>query len=348
MAVAATYRAMQVTEPGRLELVERPVARPQAGEVLIAVEACGICGADGSDIENADPTLRPPRVPGHEVVGRILDLGPGAPSIWRIGQRVGIGRKGGHCLECRQCRAGRFHLCPRQPIVGANCDGGYAERMIARATGLVSIPDELSSEEAAPILCAGIATFNALKKCGAEAGDTVAILGIGGLGHMAVQYARRMGFRVIAIGRGQDIAADALTLGAHRYIDTEQENAAEILARMGGAKAILSTPVQAAPVAALLPGLAPEGRLVLLGVGKDPLPVAMGPLIGGERGVIGSITGSPYENERTLDFSVLTGVRPRIETMPLERAAEAYRRMRSGDVKFRMVLTMGDSPSPQH
>ena len=342
--MTATYRAIQVPEPGRLELVERPVPRPAAGQVLIAVEACGICGADAGDIENADPALQPPRIPGHEVVGRIAAIGPHVPSIWSVGQRVGVGRKGGHCLECRQCRAGRFHLCPNQPIVGASCDGGYAEMMIARATGLVAIPDELSSEEAAPILCAGIATFNALKKSGAEAGDTVAVLGIGGLGHMAVQYARRMGFRVVAIGRGQDIAADALELGAHRYIDTQQEDAAEALKALGGAKAILSTPVHAAPVAALMPGLAPEGRMVLLGVGKDPLPVAMGPLIGGERGVIGSITGSPYENERTLDFSVLAGVRPRIETMPLERATEAYRRMRSGEVKFRMVLTMGERP----
>lgn len=288
------------------------------------------------------PALQPPRVPGHEVVGRIVSLGPDVPSIWRAGQRVGVGRKGGHCLECRQCRAGRFHLCPNQPIIGSNCDGGYAEMMVARATGLVSIPDELSSVEAAPILCAGIGTFNALKKSGAEAGDTVAVFGIGGLGHMALQYARKMGFRVVAIGRGHDIAADALALGANRYIDAERENAAEVLTGMGGAKAILSTPVHAAQIAAIMPGLAPEGRLVLLGVGKDPLPVAMGPLIGGERGVIGSITGSPYENERTLDFSVLTGVRPRIETMRLEQAAEAYRKMRSGDVKFRMVLAIGD------
>ena len=340
--MTATYRAIEVTQPGRLALVERPVPRPDVGQVLISVEACGICGADAGDIENADPALQPPRVPGHEVVGRIAAVGPNVPSIWRIGQRVGVGRKGGHCLECQQCRAGRFHLCPDQPIVGASCDGGYAEMMLARATGLVAIPDELSSEESAPILCAGIATFNALKKCGAEAGDTVAVFGIGGLGHMAVQYARKMGFRVIAIGRGEDMAADALALGAHRYIDTEQEDAAEALKALGGAKAILSTPVHVAPVAALMPGLAPEGRMILLGVGKDPLPVAMGPLIGGERGVIGSVTGSPYESERALDFSVLTGVRPRIETMKLERAADAYQRMRSGDVKFRMVLTMGE------
>lgn len=335
-----TYRAMQVTTPGMLELVERDVPAPGQGEALIAVEACGICGADVGDIDRADPSLLPPRVPGHEVVGRIVALGRNVPSIWRIGQRVGVGRKGGHCLECSQCRAGRFHLCPNQPIVGASCDGGYAEMMIARATGLVAIPDELTSEEAAPILCAGIATFNALKKSGAEAGDTVAVFGIGGLGHMAVQYAHKMGFRVVAIGRGADIATDALALGAHLYIDTEQEDAAEALKALGGAKAILSTPVHAAPVAALMPGISPEGRMVLLGVAKDPLPVAMGPLISGERGAFGSITGSPYENEKTLDFSVLTGVRPMIETMPLERAAEAYAKMKSGDVKFRMVLTM--------
>lgn len=335
-----TYRAMQIARPGHLALVERPVPQPRAGEVLIAVEACGICGADANDIENPDPSLR--RVPGHEVVGRIAALGMNVPKIWSTGQRVGVGRFGGPCLECRECRKGRFHLCRNQPVVGSSCDGGYAEMMIARATGLVSIPDELSSEEAAPILCAGIATFNALKKSGAEAGDTVAVLGIGGLGHMAVQYARRMGFRVIAVGRGQDIAIDALDLGAHRYIDTKREDATEALKALGGAQAILTTIGNAEAVESLMPGLAPEGRLVLLGIGKDPLAVSSGQMVGGERGVIGSITGSPYENERTLDFSVLTGVRPRVETMPLEQAAEAYQRMRSGDVKFRMVLTMRD------
>jgi alcohol dehydrogenase len=331
---------MQVTEPGRLELVERPVPQPEAGQVLIAVEACGICGADRGDIENADPAAN--RVPGHEVVGRIVALGANVPAIWTIGQRVGVGRFGGPCLECPACRSGRLHLCRNQPVLGSSCDGGYAEMMIARATGLVSIPEELSSEEAAPILCAGIATFNGLKASGAEAGDTVAVLGIGGLGHMAVQYARRMGFRVVAIGRGQDIAADAAELGAHRYVDTDREDAAEVLKEMGGATAILTTIGDAEAVSALMTALAPGGRLVLLGIGKDPLAVSMGQIVGGERGVIGSITGSPYENERTLDFSVLTGVRPRIETVPLERAEEAYQKMQSGDVRFRMVLTMGD------
>lgn len=338
-----TYRAMQVTKPGILELVERQTPEPGSGEVLIEVEACGICGADAADIEGADPSLQPPRVPGHEVVGRIVAAGANVPSIWKLGQRVGVGRLGGHCQECAQCRQGRFQLCENQPFVGASCDGGYAEMMLARSTGLVSIPDELASAEAAPILCAGIATFNALKKSGAEAGDLVAILGIGGLGHMALQYARKMGFKVAAIGRGQDIAEEALTLGAHLYIDTRSEDAAARLKSIGGATAIVTTIGDAAAVSALMSGLAPRGRLVLLGAGKDPLPVSAGHLVVGERSVLGSITGTPCENEKALAFSVLTGVRPRIETMPLEMAFEAYQRMKSGELKFRMVLTMKDT-----
>jgi len=336
----ATYRAMQVSQPGVLELVERQTPEPGSGEVLIDVEACGICGADIGDIERAEP-VQPPRVPGHEVVGRIAALGANTPSIWKVGQRVGVGRLGGHCNECSPCRQGHFQLCQNQPSVGATRDGGYAEMMLARATGLVSIPDELDAEEAAPILCAGIATFNALKKCGAQAGDTVAVLGIGGLGHMALQYARRMGFKVVAIGRGADIAEDALSLGAHAYIDTHQEDAADKLHSMGGAHAIVATIGHAGTVSALMRGLAPSGRMVVLGAGKDPLPIAAGHLVVGERSVVGSITGSPYENERTLSFSVLADVRPRIETMPLEQANGAYQRMKSGNVKFRMVLTMG-------
>jgi len=336
--MSKTYRAVVVTAPGKLELIERDAPAPGAGEVLIAVEACGLCGADANDIERSEGPW--PRVPGHEVVGRIVALGDGTPLIWREGQRVGIGRLGGHCNACAQCRQGKFQLCRKQHFVGSTCDGGYAEMMIARSTGLVSIPEELSSEEAAPILCAGIATFNALKKSGAEAGDLVAVLGIGGLGHMALQYARRMGFKVIAIGRGTDIAADARELGAHSYIDTEAQDAAQVLTDMGGAKAIIATIGSGDVVSPLLAGLAPEGRLVMLGTGKDPLAVSAGILVGGERSVQGSITGTPYENERTLDFSVLTDVRPRIETMPLAKAKEAYERMKSGEAKFRMVLTM--------
>ncbi|HWT20617.1 MAG TPA: alcohol dehydrogenase [Variovorax sp.] len=336
-----SYRAMQVSSPGVLELVERETPQPGVGEVLIQVEACGICGADAADIERAAPAGQPPRVPGHEVVGRIVALGPHVPSIWKVGQRVGVGRLGGHCNECVQCRQGRFQLCQNQPVVGATCDGGYAEMMLARSTGLVSVPEELSAEEAAPILCAGLATFNALKKCGAEAGDTVAILGIGGLGHMALQFARKMGFKVVAIGRGSEVAADALALGAHVYIDNRAEDAAARLKSMGGAQAIVTMIDHADTVSALLAGLAPEGRLVVLNPGKSPLQIPAGLLVGGQRGILGSITGTPYDNEKTLNFSVLVNVRPQIEVMPLERAGEACRRLKSGDVKYRMVLTIG-------
>jgi len=313
---------------------------PGAGEVLIKVEACGICGADVADIEGADPTLQPPRVPGHEVVGRIAAIGPATPPMWKLGQRVGVGRLAGHCIECRQCRQGRFQLCANQGFTGASRDGGYAEMMLARNTGLVSIPDELDAEEAAPILCAGIATFNALRKSGAQAGDTVAILGIGGLGHMALQYARRMGFRVVALGRG-NVAADALALGAHTYIDTESEDPAGKLQAMGGAQAMIATASDAGTVASLMRGLAPQGRLVLLGAGKAALPVAPGQLVVGERSVLGTITGTPYDNEKALEFSVLSGVRAMAEIMPLEQANAAYQRMKSGGARYRMVLVMG-------
>ncbi|KQX22422.1 alcohol dehydrogenase [Variovorax sp. Root434] len=336
-----TYRAMQISSPGVLELVERQTPQPGIGEVLIQVEACGVCGADAADIERAYPALQPPRVPGHEVVGRIVALGAHTPSIWKLGQRVGVGRLGGHCNECVQCRQGHFQLCQNQPVVGATCDGGYAEMMLARGTGLVSIPDELNAEEAAPILCAGLATFNALKKCGAQAGDTVAILGIGGLGHMALQYARNMGFKVVAIGRGSDIAADALALGAHVYIDSRAEDAVARLKAMGGAQAIVTMIDHADTVSALLGGLAPEGRLVVLGPGKSPLQIPAGLLVGGQRSIVGSLTGTPYDNEKTLNFSVLVNVRPHIEVMSLEQAGEAYRKLKSGGVRFRMVLTMG-------
>ncbi len=340
MTAEKTYRAMQVSRPGVLELVERNRPEPGAGEVLLQVEACGICGADANDIEKAAGGDATARVPGHEVVGRIVALGDGTPSIWKPGQRVGVGRLGGHCNACAPCRQGRFNLCQNQPVVGATVDGGYAEMMLARSTGLVAIPDELNSEEAAPLLCAGIATFNALKKCGAQAGDLVAILGIGGLGHMAVQYARKMGFKVVAIGRGHDIARDAIALGAHRYIDNLAEDAADILMGMGGAQAIITTIADVDTVSVLLKGLAPEGRLVILNPGKTPLPVAAGLLVGGERHIMGSITGSPFENEKALNFSVLVDVRPQIEVLPLEQANAAYQKMKSGEAKFRMVLTM--------
>ncbi|EAP72153.1 Alcohol dehydrogenase [Ralstonia solanacearum UW551] len=335
-----TYKAMQVTQPGVLELVERNTPTPAAGEVLLRVEACGVCGADAGAIEGREARLQFPRVPGHEVVGRIVAMGPGTASIWKLGQRVGVGRLGGHCNECEPCRRGQFQLCKNQPIVGSSQDGGYAEMMIARSTGLVSIPDALSSEAAAPILCAGIATFNALRKSGAQAGDLVAIQGIGGLGHMAIQYARRMGFRVVAVGRGADIADDVRALGAHVYVDTRVADPVARLQEMGGAQVILTTITDSAAASSLVPGLAPQGRLLVVGVGRAPLAIMPAALVGGERMVQGTITGSPYESEKALDFSVLTDVRPLIETLPLEQAYAAYRRMMSGQVKFRMVLTM--------
>lgn len=335
-----TYRAMQVTKPGVLELVERNIPEPGTGEVLIQVDACGICGADAADIEGAAPKQLQ-RVPGHEVVGRIIELGASIPSIWKVGQRVGVGRLGGYCNECMQCRQGHFQLCSNQPVIGRSHDGGYAEMMLARATGLVSIPDELNAEEAAPILCAGLATFNALKKSGAQAGDLVAIQGIGGLGHLALQYARKMGFKIVAIGRGEAIANDALALGAHIYFDTHHGDAAAWLQGMGGAQVIMTTITDIAAVSPLMAGLAPQGKLIVVGVGKEPLTVSTGLLVAGERMVQGTITGSPYESEKTLDFSVLTDVRPQIEIMPFENANEAYQKMKSGKAKFRMVLTMG-------
>lgn len=335
-----TYRAMQVSRPGLLELVLRTAHAPAPGQVAVEVEACGVCGADAGDIERADPALDPPRVPGHEVVGRIAAIGPGVAQMWKPGQRVGVGRLGGHCNECEQCRRGHFNLCRDQPVVGSSQDGGYAEMMWVRGTALVAIPDELRSVEAAPLLCAGIATFNALKKSGAQAGDRVAVQGIGGLGHLALQYARRMGFEVVAIGRGADIAADALALGAHVYIDALTEDAAARLRAMGGARVVMTTSTDSAAASALVAGLAPQGTLLVVGVGRDPLAVAPAALVGGERTLQGTITGSPYESERTLAFSVLADVRPLVETLPLERAQEAYLRMRSGEARFRMVLTM--------
>lgn len=340
MAVKSTYRAVQVSSSRCLELVERETPQPGDGEVLIAVQACGMCGADVNDIESADLNLSPSRVPGHEVVGQIVAIGNHVSPQWAIGQRVGVGRLGGHCLACIQCRAGLFQLCRNQPFVGSSCDGGYAEMMIARATGLVRIPDELHATEAAPVLCAGIATFNALKKCGAQAGDLVAILGIGGLGHMAVQYARRMGFKVVAIGRGADIAADIIELGAHVYLDTDQDDVVARLQSMGGAVAMITTVGSGALVSSMVAGLAPAGCIVVLAPGKDPASFPMGLLVGGERSIVGSITGSPFENEKALSFSVLTQALPMIETMPLEQVNRAYQKLKSGQVKFRMVLTV--------
>lgn len=338
--MGTTYKAMQVTRPGQLDMVEKDLPEPGPGEVLIKVEACGICGADSGAIEGLEKSIEYPRVPGHEVVGTICKTSGPLPTWLKPGQRVGVGRLGGHCNVCEQCRLGHFNLCQNQPVTGSSRDGGYAEYMLARETGLVAIPDDLSSVDAAPLLCAGIATFNALKKSHAQAGDTVVIQGMGGLGHLALQYARKMGFRVVAVGRGEDIADEVMMLGAHHYVDTHKQDAVEAIEAVGGAQIILSTITDSPAVSALLPALLPHGRMMIVGVGSEPLTLIPGLMVGRELAVNGAITGTAIELEKTLDFSLLADIRAKIETRPLAQAQEAFEKMRSGQAKFRMVLTM--------
>ncbi|MCW9717020.1 alcohol dehydrogenase catalytic domain-containing protein [Avibacterium sp. 21-599] len=328
-----TYTAFQAIN-GELQEVRLPIPSPNNEQVLIKVEACGICGADKNDVANA----KVPRVVGHEVIGRIVVVGKNVPKRWAIGQRVGVGRLGGHCNECDTCRRGTFNLCPNQTIIGATADGGYAEYVLVRHTGLVSVPNELDPVQSAPLLCAGLATFNALKKSGAEAGDLVAIVGVGGLGHLAVQYAVKMGFEVAAIGRKTELAERVYALGAHHYLTGD--NIVQQLQHLGGAKAIISTINHADTVAEIVKSLAPQGKLVLLGGDKTPLALSIGQFIGGERSVIGSLTGTPLENEKTLKFSRLSHIQAQIERYPLSQAKTAFERMKSGEVRFRAVLEM--------
>lgn len=333
------YVAMQVSAPGVLERVERPLPEPGRGEVRIRVEACGVCGADAGAIEGTSPNLQFPRVPGHEVAGRVDAVGEGVTG-WQVGQRVGVGRLGGHCGECPECREGEFVHCRNQPVVGLTQDGGYAQAMLARSTGLVSLPDEITAVEAAPLLCAGLTTFNALRNSGARAGDLVAVHGAGGLGHLAVQFARKMGFRVVAVARGDSTREAILALGAHRFIDSEREDAAKALKALGGAKAIVSTVTHGPAVAAMLPGLGIRGRMIVAGTGKEPIAVPPALLVNGRRSIEGTLTGTPAESEQALRFCVAENVRPRIEVLPLERAWEAYQRMARREARFRMVLAV--------
>jgi propanol-preferring alcohol dehydrogenase len=333
-----TYRAVEITKPGTFHLVERPVVAPGEGQVRIRVEACGVCHSDAGTVEGQLPGVVYPRVPGHEAIGRIEEVGRGVPT-WQVGQRVGVGFFGGEDGTCETCRRGDTAYCQNPIITGVTSDGGYAEVMIAEARALALIPDELKSEDAAPLVCAGITTFNALRNAG-RAGDTVAIQGIGGLGHLGVQYAKKMGFRTVAIGFGPDKEHLAPKLGAHVYIDAKAEDAGAALQKLGGADVILATAPSGAAIASLLPGLSVRGKLVVVGVSGDAIPVNGVPLIFGGRSVVGSLTGRAIETQDTLDFSVLTEVRPMIETLPLEKAEEAYRRMMSGEARFRMVLTM--------
>jgi len=332
----AMYKAIQVTKPGEFATVMKPLVDPGPGQVRIRVEASGVCHSDAGTVEGSFP-ISWPRVPGHEVVGRIDALGSGVQG-WEVGQRVGVGFLGGSCGYCEFCRNGDLVNCLNQEFTGIHSDGGYAEIMIAKATGLVRIPDDLSSADAAPLLCAGLTTFNALRNAPAKAGDLVAVLGIGGLGHLAVQYARHMGFEVAAIARGSSTAELAKKLGAHHYIDSAATDPAAALQALGGAMVILITASGGKTVSETFKGLRPGGVSIDLGVGPDPIELTNMDLIFGERKVAGSLTGNPSTADTTLRFSALSGVSAMIETVPLEEAASAYAKMMAGKARFRMVL----------
>jgi D-arabinose 1-dehydrogenase-like Zn-dependent alcohol dehydrogenase len=334
-------RAVQVTSAnGAFELVERDVPEPAAGHVRVKVQACGVCHSDSFTKLGAFPGIQFPRVPGHEIVGLVDALGAGVPD-WQPGQRVGVGWHGGHCGHCRSCRRGNFITCEHGQIPGISYDGGYADYMIAPFEALASVPDELEAAEAAPLLCAGITTFNALRHSGLRAGDVVAILGIGGLGHLGVQFAARMGCRTVAIARGTDKEELARKLGAHHYFDSQTQDVAAELQKLGGARVILATVTSAKAMGAVIGGLGVDGKLIVVGASPDPIEVSPLSLISERRSIQGWPSGTSADSEDTLAFSALAHIRPMIETMPLERAAEAYDRMMSGAARFRMVLTTG-------
>ena len=314
--MTAKYRAVEVSEPGKLQVVERPVPEPGVGQVRIRVEACGVCHTDAATVSGAYPGLKLPRVPGHEVVGRVDAVGGGV-SKWKVGERVGVGFFGGEDGVCESCRRGDIVNCQNPVIPGANVDGGYAEMMIAESRGVAAIPQELTSVEAAPLLCAGITTYNALRNAGLRGGDLVAVQGIGGLGHLGIQFARRMGFRTIALGRGREKEKLAADLGAHVYIDTAVDDAVAVLQRMGGAE----RSSQRVPVVPQWVHwcrvLLPAGNSSCVGVPGDPIQLSAFPLVFGGRSIYGTLTGTPIDNEDTLAFSVLANIRPMIETVPL-------------------------------
>jgi D-arabinose 1-dehydrogenase-like Zn-dependent alcohol dehydrogenase len=332
-------RAVQVSKPNApFEIVERDIPTPADGQVRIKVQACGICHSDSFTKMGAFPGIRFPRVPGHEIVGLLDAIGPGVPD-WQVGARVGVGWYGGHCGHCKSCRRGDFITCTYAQIPGISYDGGYAEYLVAPFQALAAVPEELSAVDAAPLLCAGITTFNALRHSGAVAGDVVAILGIGGLGHLGVQFAAKMGYHTVAIARGRDKEPLAKKLGAHHYIDSTAQNVAAELTRLGGARVILATVTDAKSMSNSVGGLAVDGKLVVLGAAMQAIEVSPLALIAGRRSISGWPSGTATDSEDTLSFSVLSGIRPTIETYPLERAAEAYERMMSGKARFRVVLT---------
>ena len=333
-------KAVQVSKPGgNFEIVERPIPEPARGQVRIKVEACGICHSDALVKEGHWPGIQYPRVPGHEIAGRIDAVGADV-TLWKRGQRVGVGWHGGHDFTCEACRRGDFLLCQVGKITAISFDGGYAEYMIANAEAVAAIPDDLPADQAAPLLCAGITVYNSLRNSGARGGDLVAVQGIGGLGHLGIQYARQMGFRTVAIGRGGDKGPLARKLGAHEYVDTSAGAPAEALQKLGGARVILATAPDSKAISALVDGLAANGKLVIVGASPEPLTITPLQLIGARRSIQGWPSGTAKDSEDTMQFSALTGVRPMIERYPLEKAADAYQQMISGKARFRVVLTM--------
>jgi D-arabinose 1-dehydrogenase-like Zn-dependent alcohol dehydrogenase len=334
-------KAVQISKAGgNFEVVERPVPEPGRGQVRIKVEACGICHSDALVKEGHWPGIQYPRVPGHEIAGSIDAVGADV-MLWKRGQRVGVGWHGGHCFVCDACRSGDFVLCENGKITAISFDGGYQEYMVVGAEAVAAMPDDLPADEAAPLLCAGITVFNALRNARARAGDLVAVQGIGGLGHLGIQYARQMGFRTVAIGRGGDKKALATKLGAHEYIDTSAGSPAEALKKMGGANIVLATAPDSKSMSALVDGLAGNGTMLVVGASMESLSVTPLQLIGGKKAIQGWASGTGKDSEETLRFSALSGVRPMIERYPLAKAAEAYEQMISGRARFRVVLTMG-------
>ncbi len=334
-------KAVQISKPGgNFEVVERPIPEPGRGQVRIRVEACGICHSDALVKEGVWPGLQYPRVPGHEIAGRIDSVGPDV-TLWKPGQRVGVGWHGGHCFQCEPCRRGDFINCKFAKITAINFDGGYQEYMVAPAEAVALIPEDLPADEAAPLLCAGITVYNALRNSGASAGNLVAVQGIGGLGHLGIQYARQMGFRTVAIGRGADKKPLAEKLGAHHYLDTNVGPPAEALQKLGGADLVLATAPDSKSMSALVDGLGPNGTLMIVGAGFESLTVTPLQLIGGRKSICGWASGTARDSEDTLQFSAFSGVRPMIERYPLEKAAEAYNQMITGKARFRVVLTIG-------
>jgi D-arabinose 1-dehydrogenase-like Zn-dependent alcohol dehydrogenase len=337
----AKMKAVQVSKPGgNFEIVERPIPEPGRAQVRIKVEACGICHSDVLVKEGLWPGLQYPRVPGHEIAGRIDTVGADVVQ-WKPGQRVGVGWHGGHCFICDPCRRGDFVLCLNEKITAISFDGGYAEYIVVPAEAVAAMPDELPADQAAPLMCAGITVYNSLRNAGARAGDLIAVQGIGGLGHLGIQYARQMGFRTVAIGRGGDKEALARKLGAHEYIDTSAGAPAAALQRLGGARVALATAPDSKSISDLADGLAPGGKLLVVGVGAEPLNITPLQLIMARRAIQGWPSGTAKDSEETLSFSALSGVRPMIERYPLAKVAEAYEQMTSGKARFRVVLTMG-------